>query len=104
LPLARTKDVSLLDDELSEKASVRAGIPRGLVKDVAHETVRSFVQRGRLTIFAGERSTNSSSLRRFSGVHRLGTSGALLVHFSMQMRQFGANESAVTDLKINEGV
>jgi serine/threonine-protein kinase HipA len=44
LPLARTKDVSRLDDELLEKASVQAGIPRGLVKDVAHETVRSFIQ------------------------------------------------------------
>ena len=44
LPLARTKDVSRLDDELLEKASVQAGIPRGLVKDVAHETARSFIQ------------------------------------------------------------
>lgn len=44
LPLARTKDVSRLDDELLEKASMQAGVPRGLVKDVAHETARSFVQ------------------------------------------------------------
>jgi serine/threonine-protein kinase HipA len=44
LPLARTKDVSRLDDELLEKASVQAGVPRGLVKDVAHETARSFIQ------------------------------------------------------------
>jgi serine/threonine-protein kinase HipA len=44
LPLARTKDVSRLDDELLEKASVQAGVPRGLVKDVAHETSRSFIQ------------------------------------------------------------
>ncbi len=44
LPLARTKDVSRLDDELLEKASGQAGIPRGLVKDVAHETARSFIQ------------------------------------------------------------
>lgn len=44
LPLARTKDVSRLDDDLLEKASVQAGIPRGLVKDVAHETARSFIQ------------------------------------------------------------
>ena len=42
LPLARTKDVSRLDDELLEKASVQAGVPRGLVKDVAHETARVF--------------------------------------------------------------
>jgi hypothetical protein len=35
LPLARTKDVSRLDDELLEKTSVQAGVPRGLVKDVA---------------------------------------------------------------------
>jgi serine/threonine-protein kinase HipA len=42
LPLARTKDVSRLDDELLEKASVQAGVPRGLVKDVAHETARAF--------------------------------------------------------------
>jgi serine/threonine-protein kinase HipA len=42
LPLARTKDVSRLDDELLEKASLQAGIPRGLVKDVAHETARDF--------------------------------------------------------------
>jgi serine/threonine-protein kinase HipA len=42
LPLARTKDVSRLDDGLLEKASVLAGAPRGLVKDVAHETARSF--------------------------------------------------------------
>jgi serine/threonine-protein kinase HipA len=44
LPLARTKDVSRLDDELLEKASVQAGIPRGLVKDVAHETARAFTR------------------------------------------------------------
>ena len=44
LPLARTKDVSRLDDDLLEKASVQGGIPRGLVKDVAHETARSFIQ------------------------------------------------------------
>ena len=44
LSLARTKDVSRLDDELLEKASVQAGVPRGLVKDVAHETARSFVR------------------------------------------------------------
>jgi hypothetical protein len=44
LPLARTKDVSRLDDELLETASVQAGVPRGLVKDVAHETARSFIQ------------------------------------------------------------
>jgi serine/threonine-protein kinase HipA len=44
LPLARTKDVSRLDDELLEKASVQAGVPRGLVKEVAHETARSFIQ------------------------------------------------------------
>jgi len=44
LPLARTKDVSRLDDELLEKASMQAGVPRGLVKDVAHETARSFIQ------------------------------------------------------------
>jgi serine/threonine-protein kinase HipA len=44
LPLARTKDVSCLDDELLEKASLQAGVPRGLVKDVAHETARSFIQ------------------------------------------------------------
>jgi serine/threonine-protein kinase HipA len=44
LPLARTKDVSRLDDELLEKASVQAGVPRGLVKGVAHETARSFIQ------------------------------------------------------------
>jgi serine/threonine-protein kinase HipA len=44
LPLARTKDVSRLDDELLEKASGQAGIPRGLVKDVAHETARSLIR------------------------------------------------------------
>jgi serine/threonine-protein kinase HipA len=44
LALARTKDVSRLDNELLEKASVQAGVPRGLVKDVAHETARSFMQ------------------------------------------------------------
>jgi len=44
LPLARTKDVSRLDDELLEKASVQAGVPRGLVRDVAHETARLFAQ------------------------------------------------------------
>jgi len=44
LPLARTKDVSRLDDELLEKASVQAGVPRGLVKDVAHETARFFIE------------------------------------------------------------
>jgi serine/threonine-protein kinase HipA len=43
LPLARTKDVSRLDDELLEKASMQAGVPRGLVRDVAHETARSFI-------------------------------------------------------------
>jgi serine/threonine-protein kinase HipA len=43
-PLARTKDVSRLGDELLEKASGQAGIPRGLVKDVAHETARSLTQ------------------------------------------------------------
>jgi len=42
LPLARTKDVSRLD-ELLEKASMQAGVSRGLVKDVAHETARSFI-------------------------------------------------------------
>jgi serine/threonine-protein kinase HipA len=42
LPLARTKDVSRLDDELLEKASAQAGVPRGLVKDVAHETAHAF--------------------------------------------------------------
>jgi hypothetical protein len=45
LPLARTKDASRLDDELLEKASVQAGVPRGLVKDVAHETARVFTHR-----------------------------------------------------------
>jgi serine/threonine-protein kinase HipA len=44
LPLARTKDVSRLGDELLEEASVQAGVPRGLVKEVAHETARSFIQ------------------------------------------------------------
>jgi serine/threonine-protein kinase HipA len=44
LPLARTKDLSRLDDELLEKASVQAGVPRGLVRDVAHETAHSFIQ------------------------------------------------------------
>jgi serine/threonine-protein kinase HipA len=44
LPLARTKDVSRMDDELLEKASVQAGVPRGLVKDVAHETSRAFTR------------------------------------------------------------
>ena len=44
LQLAGTKDVSRLDDELLEKASVQAGVPRGLVKDVAHETARSFLE------------------------------------------------------------
>jgi serine/threonine-protein kinase HipA len=44
LPLARTKDVSRLDDELLETAAVQAGVPRGLVKDVAHETARTFTQ------------------------------------------------------------
>jgi serine/threonine-protein kinase HipA len=44
LPLARTKDVSRLGDELLEKASVQAGVPRGLVKDVAHETARAFTR------------------------------------------------------------
>jgi serine/threonine-protein kinase HipA len=44
LPLAGTKDVSRLDDELLEKASVQAGIPRGLVRDVAHETARLFAE------------------------------------------------------------
>jgi hypothetical protein len=44
LPLAGTKDVPRLDDELLEKASVQAGVPRGLVRDVAHETARSFIQ------------------------------------------------------------
>lgn len=44
LPLARTKDMCLLDDELLEKASMQAGVPRGLVRDVAHETVRGFAQ------------------------------------------------------------
>jgi hypothetical protein len=38
----RRRIVSRLDDELLEKASVQAGIPRGLVKDVAHETARAF--------------------------------------------------------------
>jgi hypothetical protein len=42
--LARTKDVSRLGDELLEKASGQAGIPQGLVKDVAHETARSLIQ------------------------------------------------------------
>ena len=32
LPLAQTKDASRLDHELLEKASVQAGVPRGLVK------------------------------------------------------------------------
>jgi hypothetical protein len=40
LPLARTKDVSRLDDELLEKASLQAGVPRGLVEDVAHNGAR----------------------------------------------------------------
>jgi hypothetical protein len=44
LPLARTKDVSRLDDELLEKASVQAGVPRVLGRDIAHETVHSFIQ------------------------------------------------------------
>jgi serine/threonine-protein kinase HipA len=44
LPLARTKDVSLLDDDLLEKASVQAGVPRGLVKEVSHETARTVAQ------------------------------------------------------------
>ncbi|MGB7281350.1 MAG: type II toxin-antitoxin system HipA family toxin [Candidatus Acidiferrum sp.] len=44
LPFARTKDVSRLDDDLLEKASLQAGVPRGLVKDVAHETARSFIR------------------------------------------------------------
>jgi serine/threonine-protein kinase HipA len=44
LPLARTKDASGLDDELLDKASLQAGVPRGLVKDVAHETARAFTQ------------------------------------------------------------
>jgi serine/threonine-protein kinase HipA len=44
LPLARTKNVSHLDDELLEKASVQAGVPRGLVKDVAHGTARAFTR------------------------------------------------------------
>jgi serine/threonine-protein kinase HipA len=44
LPLARTKDISRLDDELLEKTSVQAGVPRGLVRDVAHETARLFAQ------------------------------------------------------------
>ena len=44
LPLAGTKDVSRLDDELLEKASLQAGIPRRLVKDVAHETARAFTR------------------------------------------------------------
>jgi serine/threonine-protein kinase HipA len=43
-PLARTKDVSRLGDELLEKGSGQAGIPRGLVKDVAQETARSLIQ------------------------------------------------------------
>ncbi len=44
LPLARTKDVARLDDELLEKASAQAGVPRGLVNDVAHETARAFTR------------------------------------------------------------
>jgi serine/threonine-protein kinase HipA len=44
LPLARTKDVSRLDGELLEKTSLQAGVPRGLVKDVAPETARSFIR------------------------------------------------------------
>jgi hypothetical protein len=44
LPLAETKDVSRLDDELLEKASLQAGVPRGLLKNVAHQTARSFIQ------------------------------------------------------------
>lgn len=44
LPLARTKDAGRLDDELLEKASAQAGVPRGLVKDVAHETARAFTR------------------------------------------------------------
>jgi hypothetical protein len=35
-------DCQHVADELLEKASVQAGIPRGLVKDVAHETARAF--------------------------------------------------------------
>jgi serine/threonine-protein kinase HipA len=73
LPLARTKDVSRFDDELLEKASVQAGVPRGLVKEVAQKPrVPSFTrgrstrQDCRLMISAAERSTNSSGLCRFS--------------------------------------
>ena len=44
LPLARTKDVTRLDDDLLEKASLQAGVPRGLVKGVAHETARAFIR------------------------------------------------------------
>src|ERR1700720_4787236 len=42
LPLTRTKDVSRLDDELLEKASVQVGVLRGLVKDAALQTARAF--------------------------------------------------------------
>jgi len=44
LPLARTKDVTRLDDALLEKASEQAGVPRGLVKDVAHATAKAFIE------------------------------------------------------------
>jgi serine/threonine-protein kinase HipA len=44
LPLARTKDIARLDDDLLEKASLQAGVPRGLVKEVAHETARAFIR------------------------------------------------------------
>jgi serine/threonine-protein kinase HipA len=74
LPLARTKDVSRLDDELLEKASVQAGVPRGRVKDVAHETARSFIRVWSQhkagwpieTISVAARSTSNSSLCHFS--------------------------------------
>jgi serine/threonine-protein kinase HipA len=44
LPLAGTKDASRLDDNRLEKFSERAGVPRGLVKDVAHATAKSVVK------------------------------------------------------------
>lgn len=44
LPFARTKDVTRLDDVLLQKASEQAGVPRGLVKEVAHATARAFIE------------------------------------------------------------
>lgn len=66
LPLARTKDVSRLDDELLEKASVQAGVPRALVRDVAQRAHAHSRKRGRKTkedcrstILDAARSTSS---------------------------------------------